>query len=173
MFISHLSCVLFSMFLASQTLANLLAIILNSLFFLSHAVSKRLCLPCPIFPLCPMLCIGKPQVGVKNFFLSTMSLSLVLQIQLLKHCFLLKGLPDTTIPPYPKGEMCYLFFLIFALLSFSEKKKKYYLVFIWLMWWVMPGPWTSDSRFSLLLWNLKMIHIQKQAVSKPRNLWPP
>ena len=124
MFISHLSCVLFSMFLASQTLANLLAIILNSLFFLSHAVSKRLCLPCPIFPLCPMLCIGKPQVGVKNFFLSTMSLSLVLQIQLLKHCFLLKGLPDTTIPPYPKGEMCYLFFLIFALLSFSEKKKK-------------------------------------------------
>ena len=75
MFISRLSCVLFGMFLASQTLANLLAIILNSLFFLSHAVSKRLCLPCPIFPLCPMLCIGKPQVGVKNFFLSTMSLS--------------------------------------------------------------------------------------------------
>lgn len=124
MFISHLSCVLFSMFLASQTLGNLLAIILNSLFFLSHAISKRLCLLCPIFPLCLMLYIVKPQVGVKNFFLCTMFLSLVLQIQLLKNCSLLKGLPDTIISPYPKGEMCYLFFLIFAFLSFSEKKKK-------------------------------------------------
>lgn len=122
MFISHLSCLLFSMFLASQTLGNLLAIILNSLFFLSHAISKRLCLLCPIFPLCLMLYIVKPQVGVKNFFLCTMFLSLVLQIQLLKNCSLLKGLPDTIISP-SKGEMCYLFCLIFAFLSFSEKKK--------------------------------------------------
>ena len=120
------------------------------------ALSKRLCLLCPIFPLCLMLCIGKPQVEVKKFFLSTMFRSLVLQIWLLKNYSLLKDLLDRTIPPYPKGETCYLFFLIFALLGFfKKKKKKYNLVFIWLMWWVMPGPWTSESWFSLLLWDLK------------------
>lgn len=133
------------------------------------ALSKRLCLLCPIFPLCLMLCIGKPQVEVKKFFLSTMFRSLVLQIWLLKNYSLLKDLLDRTIPPYPKGETCYLFFLIFALLGFSEKKKKvlsgFYLIDVMsyartLNFWIL---------IQLTALGPKRWYIQTQAIPKPWN----
>ena len=57
--ISHLCGDLFSVFLVTQVLTNLLALILSSLFSLSHAISKRLCVLCSVFPLCLMLYIGK------------------------------------------------------------------------------------------------------------------
>lgn len=85
----------------------------------------------------------------------------------LKNCSLLKGLPDTIISPYPKGEMCYLFCLIFAFLSFSEKVLSgFYLIDV--MSYARTFELLNlDS--ALLLWDLKMIHSE---TSYPQTLKP-
>lgn len=59
LFISRLCGDLFSMFLGTRVLTNLLFMILNGLFSWSHAISKRFCPLCSVSLLCLMLCIGK------------------------------------------------------------------------------------------------------------------
>lgn len=125
-FISQLCRVLFPMFLAPRVLSNLLAMMSNSSFLLSHPVSKSLCLRA-VFLLCLLLCTGSPRPQKRRrSFLSSACSALSCPTQpALRSYSQMKDLTCTNHSTTPKGwEPVVLPMQWHSTSAFLKKKKK-------------------------------------------------